>query len=848
MSAWRLAWRLARRELRGGIAGFRVFLACLALGVAAIAAVGMVRGAIEAGLSAQGAVLLGGDAQLRLTYRFATPAERAWMEGRAARVSEVVDFRSMAVAGSEGAEERALTQVKAVDEAWPLLGEAVLDPPLPLAEALAGGGRAGGAQPGDLPGGVMERALASRLGIAPGDTFRLGLQTFRLTAILISEPDSGGGALALGPRTLVRSAALAGSGLLAPGTLFETDYRLLLRPGDSLPALEAAARAAFAGAGMAWRDRTAAAPGVEEFVRRTGAFLVLVGLAGLAVGGVGVQAAVRAHLAGKVATIATLRTLGAEGGLILRIYLMQIGVLAVAGVAAGLVLGAGVPLALAPLIAAALPFPAVFAPYPAPLAEAAFYGLAVALLFTLWPLARVERVRAAALYRGGGGEGWPRPRWLAALAVAAAALVGGAAWASGMADMTLWAAAGVAAALAVLAAAALALRALARWARRRLPAGRVALRLALAAIGGPRDEAMPVVLALGLGLSVLAAVGQIDANLRAAITRELPGRAPAFFVLDIQPDQIDGFRALLAASPAVTRVETAPMLRGVITRLNGRPVAEVSDHWVFRGDRGLTYSETPGGARITAGEWWPAGYEGPAQISFAAAEAAEIGLRLGDRLTVNVLGRDIEATVTSFREVDFSSAGMGFIMAMNPAALRGAPHSVIATVYAAPEAEAAILREISRAWPNITAIGVREAIGRVAEALSAIAAATAWAASATLATGFAVLIGAAAAGEGGRIREAAILRTLGATRGRMLASFALRSALAGAAAGVVAVEAGGAAGWAVMRFVMEAAWRFEPLSALAIVAGGVAATLLAGLVFALRSLAARPAQVLRAGE
>ena len=834
-----LALRIAARELRGGLAGFRVFLACLALGVAAIAGVGMVRAAIEAGLRDQGAVLLGGDAQIEFTHRFATEPERAYIAGLARDVSEIVDFRSMVVTGSGEDEDRALTQVKAVDGAYPLLGAVVLEAG-DLDAALAGAD--------GLPGAVMDKVLVDRLGLAVGDRFRLGVQEFRLGAVLLREPDSAMGGFALGPRTIVLTSGLAGSGLLEPGTLYETAYRLRLPAGADLAALQAATEAQFRDAGMRWSDSRRAAPGVERFVDRIGAFLILVGLAGLAVGGVGVASAVRAYLDGKVPTIATLKVLGATGGLVFAVYLIQIGALALVGVTLGLILGAGAPLLVAPLIEAALPFPADIALYPQPLAEAAFYGLTTAFLFTLWPLARSQKIRAAALYRGAAG-GRPGIAALLAIAGLAALLIGGAAWFSGAATLALGSAAGVVAALVVLAGAAVALRTLARRLTRGLR-GRVAWRLALGAIGGPRSEAVSVILSLGLGLSVLAAVGQIDANLRTAIDRDLPARAPSFFFVDIQPDQIEGFLARVNGDPAVTKSENAPMLRGVITRINGKPARDVGgEHWVLTGDRGVTYSALPpDNATVTAGAWWPETYDGPPQISFAAEEAEEIGLRLGDMLTVNVLGRDIEAEITSFRLVDFSTAGMGFVLSMNPAALQGAPHTYISTVYAAPEAEAALLRDVSRAYPNITAIRVRDAVDRVSEALSAIAQATAWAASATLLTGFVVLIGAAAAGTKGRIYEAALLKVLGASRGRILFSFALRSAVMGAAAGLVAVVAGGAAGWAVMVWVMEAGYAFEPVSAIGIVLGGVLATLLAGLAFAWRPLSARPAQVLRAQD
>ncbi len=830
-----LAWSIARRELRGGLRGFRVFLACLALGVAAIAAVGMVRAAIQAGLTEQGAVLLGGDAQVEFTYRAATPAERAYLDGISDRLSEIAEFRSMAISG----DSRVLTQVKAVDDAYPLTGQVTLEGDIALPQVLAD------------RGAVMDKVLAAQMGLAVGDRFALGATEFTLRALLLREPDSATGGFALAPRTMVGLADLQGSGLLAPGTLYDSAYRLDLPEGTDLAALEAATKAALPDSGLRWSDSRRAAPGVEQFVERIGSFLILVGLAGLAVGGVGVASAVRAYLEGKVATIATLRTLGAEGGLIFRAYLLQIAALVGLGVALGLALGAGLPVALSGVIEAALPFPADIALYPRPLIEAAFYGVVSAFLFALWPLAQNEGIRAAALYRGGIAGAWPRARHVLATVALALMLVGGAVVFSGVPSLALGTAGGVAGALILLALVAFGLSRLARrLARSRALRGRVALRLALASVGAPRAETVQVVLALGLGLSVLAAVGQIDSNLRSAIQRDLPQKAPSFFFVDIQPDQIDPFLALLRANPAVTEVESAPMMRGVVSRINGEDAMKVAgNHWVVRGDRGITYADAlPEGTKVVAGKWWPLGYDGPPQISFAAEEAEEMGLKLGDKITVNVLGRDIEAEITSFREVDFSTGGMGFVLTLNKAAVAGAPHSHIATVHASAEAEAGLLRDLSKAFPNVTAIGVKDAISRVTEALTAIAQATTLAAGATLVTGFVVLIGAAAAGERARVYEAAVLKVLGAGRARILYSFALRSVLMGAAAGMVAVVTGGLAGWAVLTLVMDSDYAFDADSALAIIAGGILATLMAGLAFVWRPLAARPAGVLRSQE
>ncbi len=833
------AARLARRELRAGLRGFYIFLACLALGVAAIAGVGTVRTAIQAGLDREGAALLGGDAEIELTYRYANEDELAWMTETALRVSEVVDFRSMAVVG----DERALTQVKAVDDLYPLIGTMQLDPAMPLDQALEG--------IGTLPGGVMAKALADRFGLVAGDTFRLGSQDFTLSAIITREPDDAGAGFSLGPRTLVRSVDLATSGLLGPGTLFETKYRLDLPDTADLEVTEQEARDVFSASGIRWRDSRNGAPGVERFVNRLGSFLVIVGLSGLAVGGVGVSAAVQAYLQRKTGVIATLKTLGATRSTIFQSYFLQVMAIAVIGIALGLIIGAGLPLALAPLITASLPIPAEFAIYPMPLIEAAIYGILTALLFTLIPLARTEAIRPATLFRDAlGGKGaWPRPAYLIATALLVALLVGTAVSFSDAPTLTLWTALGIAAALLVLFGAAKGIIALSRRLSRHAH-GLPALRWALAAIGGPRQEATSVVLSLGLGLSVLAAVGQIDGNLRYAIARDLPERAPSYFFVDIQTDQLDGFLQRVETDPSVTKVDTAPMLRGVVTQINDVPALEVApDHWVVRGDRGITYADKlPERTIITEGEYWPEGYDGPPQISFAAEEAEEIGLKLGDTLTINVLGRDIKGTITSFRQVDFSNAGIGFVLTMNPAALRGAPHTHIATVYSDTENEAQILRDLATAYPNITAIRVRDAVERVAEVLKSIAAAASYGAGMTLLTGFLVLLGASAAGEPGRTYEAAVLKTLGATRARILSSFAIRSMIMGAAAGLVALIAGITAGWAVSIFVMETDFTITWSSAILIVLGGIFANLAAGFASAWRSLRVRPARVLRAKD
>ena len=839
----RTAIRFALRELRAGLGGFRILIACLALGVAAIAAVGTVRSGIENGLNREGAAILGGDAEAEFTYRRADANELAWLSNIAIEVSEIIDFRSMLVAEIDGQKERALTQIKAIDSAYPLYGSLRLTSGQDVADAL---------RPVDgVARVVVEKILADQMGVAVGDVVTLGTRDYILSDTIAYIPDSAGDGFGLGPRTILYTTDLDGSGLLAEGTLFSSKYRLKLPQGTDLVGIGEAAKAFFDGKGVRWRDSTNAAPGIERFVDRLGSFLILVGLAGLATGGIGVSAAVRSYLERKVTVIATLRSLGAENAVIFQTYFLQIGILSLMGIGIGLALGIGAPILAEPLIAASLPFPVDISIYPQPVFEAVIYGLLTAAIFTLWPLARAENIKAATLFRNMSETGSVLPRfiYIFAIFILIAVLLAVAVWFTGSARLTLWTALGIFGALGLLFLTALGVRVAARSVTR-YSQGRPGLRWALSAMGGRSESTASVILAIGLGLSVLAAMGQIDGNLRRAIAQDLPGVAPAYFFIDIQKSQMPAFREKLNATPEVTRFDEAPMLRGVVSKINGQNALEVApDHWVIRGDRGLTYaSALPDRYEVVDGEWWDADYDGPPLISFAQEEAKEIGLTIGDEITVNILGREITGTISNLRDVDFSTAGIGFVMTFNEKALNKAPHTFIATVYSDPAAEAQLLRDIADAFPNITAIRIRDAIERVSAVMGSIASAVAYGAGATLLTGFLVLVGSAASSQHSRNFEAAVLKTLGATRSQILISFASRSAMMGAAAGAVAIVVGILGGWAINYFIMDAEFSVIWSNALAVVCGGVIANLLANLGFALRALNAAPAQILRTRE
>ncbi len=781
--------------------------------------------------------------ELRLTHRFADEAERAWMETEAGALSEVVNFRGM-IGAPDG--ERALAQIKGVDGAYPLVGEVTLQEG-EIDAALA--------ERDGVFGAVVEQSMIDRLQLSIGDDLRLGTNTVELRGIIDIEPDREASGIGLGPRLMVSRAALDGAGLLREGSLYRVSYRLDLAEGDTAADMRNRVDEAFPDAGWRWRDLSDPSPGTTRAVERIGTFLVLVGLASLAVGGVGVSAATRGYLDRKTETIGTLKALGASGGLTVAVYLIQIMLLTLVGIAIGLVIGAGVPLMLGSTLREALPVPADFGVYPGALFEAAAYGVMTALLFSLWPLAMARETPAAVLFRDvvERGRQLPRPLYLLGLLLLFVALVGAAIYFSSNVLIGGFFVGGLVLALIAFALVAQFVRWFARWLGRRagLTRGRPALRLALANIGGPGSETTGVMLSLGLGLTLLSTIGQIDANLRGLIAGDIADEAPAFFYLDIPSTQRDGFVAAAEADEAIENIETAPMLRGRIVKING-DVADPSKispeaRWMLRGDRGLTYSvDPPEGTRLTEGEWWAEDYSGEPLMSFIEEEGRQMGLEIGDTVTINVLGRDLTARIANFREVEWRRMGINFTMVVNPAALQGAPHSHIATVYAAAGEEGRLTRLFAEDFPSAVAIPVREVIERTRTLIGQLVDAVRGASLATILSGLIVLIGVTAAAQRKHLFEAAVLKTLGAERGTLMRAAVLRYLFLGSAAAVLAIGIGALAAWAVMTQLFETEFTFAGGSALLVGGMGVLATLVTCGFFARRMVSVMPARMLRA--
>jgi putative ABC transport system permease protein len=823
-------FRLARRELRGGFAALRIVLACLALGVAAITAVGTLRAATEAGLAADGARLLGGDVEVRTAQRPMSDAAKRWAVARGAILSEVVEMRAMAIAPTG---ERSLVELKAVDGAYPLYGELV----------LAQGARL-------TPGSVaLEASIAERLELRPGDIVRLGEAHLRFAGAIVTEPDRVASPSLLGPRALILAESIAATGLIQPGSLVNYDTRARLPEGTDARAFGAAWRTAVGDGGWRVRHAGQAEPGVNRFLDRAASFLVLAGLTALLVGGIGVATGVRAWLEARGRTIATLRCLGAPSGTILATYLIQVMALAVIGVVIGLAAGLVVTWLAAQALAGTLPVPPRLGLYPRELGLAALYGLLTALAFALWPLGRAQRVPGAALFRDSvtATPGWPSRGLIIANAMTALALT---ALVIGTAEQPRFAAGFVAGAALTLALFRLGALALMRGAAAVRNARRPAWRLGLANLHRPGAPTPVMVVALGVGLTTLAAIATIEGNLRRQLAEQLPNAAPSFFFIDIQNDQAREFDRLAAAQAGVQEVKRAPSLRARIVAVDGIPAEQVNateeTRWALRGDRGLTYAATPPeGTRLVAGQWWPADYDGPPLVSFDANLARGWGIGLGSVITVNVLGRDLDLRIASLRDIQWRGLGINYTLVASPGMLEAAPHTHIATVRSTPESETRVLRALTDAFPNVSGIRVRDALEAVAALLGRVGVALQATSSVTLLAGMLVLAGAVAAGQRRRVRDAVVLKTVGATRAQIRRAWLVEFGLLGLVSGLLAAAAGSAASWAVVVFIMRGEWVFLPGTLALVVAGCVALTLALGYVGTALALRARPAPLLR---
>lgn len=840
----KLALRFALREMRGGLSGFYIFLACIALGVAAIGGVNSVANSVTSGISTQGQSILGGDIRFQLNQREVTAEERAFLESKG-KLAVSANMRSMA--RLPDGSDQSLVEVKAVDGSYPLNGKLETTPKLDHGALFD--------EKEGAYGAAVAEIFLERLHLKLGDRILLGSASFEVRSVIVNEPDALSDGFGFAPRFMVSLEGLGAAGLVQPGSLVDHNYKISLPAASSeetITRIRDEAQEKFPQAGWTIRSRTNAAPSLSANIERFSQFLTLVGLTALVVGGVGVANAVRSYLDGKRGVIATFKSLGAPGWFVIAVYLFQIVILAIVGILVGLIAAAAIPYLAAYALQNVLPIAGEGGFYPGALLWAALFGLLTTLAFAILPLGRARDVPATALFREQGFDqrGWPKPTYIGIAVALMGALCLLAIYFAYDRRIAIVFVGAVAVSFIILRA----VSSLVQWLARRAPrVSSTALRLAIGNIHRPGALTPSVVLSLGLGLTLLVSLALIDGSLRQQLAGNLPEKAPNFFFVDIQSREIDQFKDLLQKSAPNGKIVSAPMLRGRIVAFNGTDITKMTispeGAWVLRGDRGITYAKNvPENSTLTEGSWWPADYTGEPLVSFSAEEGRNLGLKLGDTVTVNVLGRNMTARIANFREVQWESLAINFVMVFSPNTFVGAPHAWLATLSdpaATTAQEANVMREVTSVYPAVTSVRVKDAITIANELVGQLAVAIRAAASVALIASILVLGGALAAGNRARIHDAVVLKTLGATRRTLIKAFTLEYVLLGLSTAVFALLAGGLAAWYVIVRVMSLPASFQPEVAVMTVAVALILTVGFGLAGTWRILGQKAAPVLR---
>ena len=841
-----LALRFALRELRAGLRGFYIFLACIALGVGAISGVNSVARSITSGIAAEGKGILGGDIAFSLNQRQFSSDEIAFIKSFGA-TSTIGKMRAMA--RLPDGSDQVLVEVKAVDKAYPLHGSLISNPPEAATALTANDNQA-----------IVDPLLLDRLGLKIGDKIKLGSREISIAGTIENEPDRVGDGVGFGPKILISHAALKQSGLVQPGSLIGWSYRLLLNePSDeNLTRIIDNARKDFPDAGWRIRSRSNAAPALSRSIDRFSQFLTLVGLTALIVGGVGVANAIRAYLDGKRQVIASFKSLGAPAKFVFAVYLLQIMLLAFVGIFIGLIIGAAMPFIAKVALAGIIPVGSSAAFYPDALALGAVYGLLASLAFAIWPLAQARDIPATALFRENERSSgiWPRPIYILIMLSLILALAGLAIYFAEQRMIAMVFVGAILFSFIILRLVAILIQWLAKRAPRVKSPG---LRMALGNIHRPGSLTQSVVLSLGLGLALLVALALIDGNLRQQISGNIPEKAPDFFFVDIQNTELDAFSQFMKTNIPEADIQTVPMLRGRIITLNETPAEKAdvkeSGRWVLRGDRGLTYSaELPVNSSIADGKWWDENYSGEPLVSFSAEEAGELYLKVGDRVTVNVLGRNITARIANLRNVEWQSLSINFVMVFSPNTFAGAPHAHLATmqlkdknqtIEQTSKRDAEILRIVTNKFPTVTTVRVRDALNTINGLIGQLATAIRAAAALALVASVLVLGGALAAGNTARVHDSIVLKTLGATRKMLISAFTLEYLILGMATAIFAILTGALASWFVISKIMGFTAMFLPEVAIGTVVIALVLTVGFGLIGTWRILGQKAAPVLR---
>jgi putative ABC transport system permease protein len=844
----RVALRIAFRELAGGLKGFWIYLACLALGATAIASAGSVTEVFNRGLTGEARMLLGGDLLFSTAQRRASAEERVFIDA----LGDTTETAGLDLMGTSDA-KRQQVGIRAVDQNFPVLGSVTLsggesDLQTALQPVISNDGET-------IWGAVVSKTFLEVFEVGMGDIVTIGPVQAKVTARLDALPDRLGTPGTFGPEAIIHLDALIAAERLTTGQIFRSGIRVLGTEALDDKQIETDFKEKFEQANMRVRGPDDAVDGLQNLLNMLNSFLAVIGIAALVAGGVGVAQATSSFLNTRLQSIAALKALGANAATIRSAYLFQLGSLAVLGSLIGVAIGAAAPYLLAAFAGDKIPLPQALAIYPTPLLKAFILGLLSAAVFALPAIGRARATPPSALFRmTADEERTPVPKleliWaiIAAIVLALVAVL-----TSARPMMTLVLLGGAIASWVLFLGVAWIIRKIARIAAR---SAKGFWRLTLSNLGGPGSLAPTIVPALGLGLALLTLVASVQTNLLRQISETAPANAPSAIFSQIPNDGIETFDDIIAAEgidlddPDIFR--RAPFLLARVTEIKDAPVnveniAE-SERWVVRGETSLTYlAKKPPEAELTAGEWWSEDYDGPLLVSVEADAAKGLRLAIGDTLGFRVFGRDVTATVASFRTVNWGTFGIGANTAfiMSPGTLEAAKPYHVAIANTTPLQETNIIDALGKSLPEVVVFQTGPALETASKLFGDIAIAVNAAASVVTIAGLLVLFGAFAAMARKRQSEAALLKTFGAERRDVLRLYAGEFGLAGAAAAIIGCIIGVSAAYPIVVSVFEATWTFPWREALYVTGFAVLVSAVGGWGVGLATLKQPPIRVLR---
>lgn len=845
--------RMVARETRASWRRLIFFFLCVAIGVGAMAAVRSVIQNVRGALAREARALTAADLIVQSNRPFDENAraivDRHLAPIRGSATTDLIETATMVRPEDMSKAVAKMVELQAVEAAYPFYGRVVLEGGTPYRHELLRG-----------RGALVRPELLAQLGLVTGDRIVIGNEPFTIRGVIVSEPGRRAGFFTFGPRVLIDAADLASTGLTGFGS--RVRYQRMVRISDAarLDDLTREMRIAFSNTLVTVRSYRNNEDRVGEQLQVAENYLGLVGYVMVVLGGIGVWSVTRVFIQQKLQSIAVLKCVGATVAQVLGVYVVQVLLLGAAGSLMGLALGALMLLA-APTDAFAALGAISVGLTPSASLQAFGIGVLVSLLFALVPLLEVRRVRPLLLLREETSAparrrltlGLDPIQWLAGGSVVAV-LVLLASW-----QAASWRVGGIVSIGFVLTAIALHLVGIA-VVRAVRPLGRVQwfpLRHAVNGLGRPGHQTRVILLAVGLGVFFILGVRLLQMNLTREFSVALQPDAPDMFLLDVQQDQADALKTVLTAARADAAPRLLPVLRARVTGVQGKELNLASVESVReRGNIGREFTVTyrdhvQPNERVVEGTFWGTGQrnaEGEVSIERGIRDRVHIGV--GDLMRFDILGRTIEARVTSVREVDWSdSRNGGFVFVFRPDVLERAPHGFVATLKGPGDqtARARLQRDVVAQFPNVSVIDLRDVLRTVEGVLSNVTFGISVVGGVALASGLLILIGAVAMTKFQRLRDVALLKTLGASSRIIAALLVIEYGLLGSVAGAVGTVGASILSWVVSTYVLEIQWRLEPLTLAAAIVLTAGIVGIAGVLSSVDVLRRKPLAVLRTG-